>query len=269
MVKMKDHNDLLELEISPFKEYLERLLNEQTETIVSRITDQKEETEKQDLKLARAQYESEYKKRCDLELLVDTVNEEKYKIENQYQAVSAECENLKNKIAVASDTIKRLETEAEKNAKYIAKIETDSNLFKNRYADIDNAFDIYLELSNEMKQRLTNIFKAENIYGFMSAIGDWNNVEGLWGFAKRRIIEEESEVEKLVLLVRFLFAAYKQQALVCNYELITPQIGEAYDSDRHSIKGLQTDGHISKVLLDGIFDVNTKRTVLKAIVEVQ
>ena len=52
------------------------------------------------------------------------------------------------------------------------------------------------------------------------------------------------------------------------YQLINPDIGLRFDSDKETIKGTKTDGTVEKVLLKGIEDVINPQILFKAIIEV-
>lgn len=142
--------------------------------------------------------------------------------------------------------------------------------YENRFFVINNAFSVYMKLPEQLKQRIGNIFKKQNIGSFIVAISDWNNIEGLWGFVKRRIIEEETlGLPDLVELFLDAFSVFNSIDGNDIYELIHPMNGEKYDSDKHSIKGTKTDGVINKVLLPGVYDKSTNKSLLKAFVEVR
>ena len=142
--------------------------------------------------------------------------------------------------------------------------------YESKFKDILNAYSLYYELSDEIKMRLKNIFGLNNIRCFIAATTEWNNVEGLWNFAKRRIVENEIDDAKgLVYLFRFLFQQYIQNVNNNGLELITPSIGERYDSDKHTILGVKTDGVVSKVLIDGIYNKSDNKVVFRSLINVQ
>ena len=75
-------------------------------------------------------------------------------------------------------------------------------------------------------------------------------------------------MENLVLLFTSAFHIFVLSDSVTRYELITPNYGDDFDSDLHSVKGSKTDGKISKVLLPGVYDVLNDRIVFKTVVEI-
>ena len=46
-------------------------------------------------------------------------------------------------------------------------------------------------MSDNIKQRICNIFGNNNIYDFIKALNNWKTIDGLWNFAKKRLIEED------------------------------------------------------------------------------
>ena len=238
--------------------------------------------------MVRKSFVEESQKRQEAERDVEKIRQEKDKIQVKYDKLVESCNILDEKLSMANEKIEQLkkqivdlekknaETEQkaqcsiQKQQESISSCQEKLSRYEVRYSNIDEAFSVYLSLTDVVKQRLKNIFKAENLYAFLAAISEWENIEGVWSFSKRRLIEDEyNDAEKLIFLFRFLFKAYSQLSDGCPYELISPAIGDKFDSDKHSIKGIKTDGQISEVLLDGIYDVASKKTMYKAVVNVQ
>lgn len=159
-----------------------------------------------------------------------------------------------------------LQSEKVEKAIVIRKLEE----YEKKYECINRAFSNYMSLPEGVKQRMGNIFVRENVYSFIVAVSEWNNIEGIWSFIKRRIIEGEDEgLRGLVALFEDAFSFFCLVEGEEKYELINPEVGERFDSDKHSIKGIKTDGQIEEVLLSGIYDSTAKKTVFKAVVKIQ
>lgn len=191
------------------------------------------------------------------------------KLDNQTQEIKDFLKNSTN--LEDSEKLQKLtidyEKEKEKNVKLVEKCKNVEK-YVTRYQDIDEAYEIYQTLSISMKERLKNVFKTDTVYGLIVACADWRNVEGLWEFAKRRIIEkEEVDGEKLVKLFEFLLQAYNLQSNDKKYRLLKPEIGDKFDSDIHSILGTKTDGYVKQVRISGIVDEMSGKIVRKALVE--
>lgn len=149
--------------------------------------------------------------------------------------------------------------------------EEKNRVYENKYSAIESVGLAYQSLSENMKSRISNVFKDGNMYAMIVAAGDWGNVIGIWNYVKRRIIEEadKTDVDNLKKIFRFVFDVYSEMNPNCKYKLISLEVGEKFDSDLQSIKGTKTDGRIEEVLLEGIFDENSRKVIEKALVKVQ
>lgn len=285
--KVKDMGDRVKnvimdiVKTEEIREYFDEILREQTQEIVSlintaeveklRIQLSEKETLCNDLKRNSLDLEESNRK---LQSLIDD------RIKEQ-EEVSEKCREFEKEISVLQTTNQQLSVtlEEEKN-----ELEKNRNLweteksqmlveldeYKKRFLRVNSFYNHYLALPENIKQRLGNIFPNENIYSMIVAICNWNCIEGLWEFTKRRIIEEEYEgLIDLVGLFMESFNLFAQIEGNKRYELITPSIGEQFDSDRHSIKGTKTDGIIEKVLLSGIQDSLRKKIIFKAFVQLK
>lgn len=157
------------------------------------------------------------------------------------------------------------ESEAEKQS-----VSAQLTEYQEIYGDVQQASLEYQELPNAIRQRLGNMFGDGQVCRFAGAFCNWNTIEQLWEFVRRRIIEEDTdsiaELEKFSLTS---FKLYCQNGEYTNYELIEPQLGERFDSDRHIIKGNKTDGIVHELLLPGIYDTGQQKVKYKALVAVR
>ncbi|MDE7313352.1 MAG: hypothetical protein K2N87_17310 [Eubacterium sp.] len=151
----------------------------------------------------------------------------------------------------------------------IEKLQNELTEYKEQYQAINQARKQYEGLSESIKDRIRNIFQNGSVYGITAACADWRNIEGLWEFTRRRIVEGEGEdVDQLVGLFYFLLDGYNARETTPKYERIQPQPGEKFDSDRHTILGIQTDGYVSGLKLPGIREVESKNILYKALITV-
>lgn len=242
VLKMGDKTKQILVEVLKSKEissYLSSLLKQQTEEIVSVLQGTQEKNTVPELLRAEDEIEK-VRAKCE-----------------------AETEELKKVNSLLEEKIKRLE-------KANAKMENFCQHYQKQYAEMDEAYKMYLQLSEDTKNRLENIFKNNTIFAVIQAGMSWNNVEGIWEFTRRRIVEEETaDVEALKILFQFMFQVFNEQTEEKQYKLIVPSCGERYDSEKQRILGTKTDGYISKVHLCGIYHCMTGKTVQKALVEVE
>ncbi len=218
---------------------------------------------------------------------VEAIREQKEEYREKYVILNEEYEKKEQLLSADKETIRLLESELEEFKKKNAELQQESarlirdrdativsmeerlGAYENRYREIEEALVLYHRLSGDLQIRLKNILGTGNLYEFLSATRDWNNIEGMWNFTKRRIVEgENTDVKGLVELFRFMFKAYLSHSNARSYVMISPDKGECYDSDKHSIMGTKTDGKIAELLLDGICDAVTKKVVFKAVVKV-
>lgn len=248
----KSNSESIEI-IQLDKEYVEKLLNEQTAEIIKAFNKVDKERQCNDIQKLKGQLSQAEEQYAQLETKVDSFQKQN---EELAAALEEESSNARKKI----DDLKQ------EKEKLISQIEE----YENKYACIDKVYNCYIELPEKIKRRITNIFANGNLYSIIVAVSDWKGIEGIWGFTKRRIIEDENE--GIAELISLFEAAFHMFTLIDGnkkYELISPKVGERYDSDRHSIKGIKTDGIIKEVLLSGIYDSVSNKTMLKAVVQIQ
>lgn len=262
-------------EIDILKEYLEGKFAEQTEEIKNLVCNvQRENSEIENNKnLLRQKIEKLNKAEQHYKLLEEEYKQLKYEKDYEEKKYNKACEKILEEKSIIEKLEKQIE-EIENNQKKIQleneNIKGKIQEYEDRYLDINNMFSLYMELKNDNKQRLRNIFGIDNLILFVSALHNWNTVEGLWNYAKRRIIEEDNEnVVQLSTLFKQIFNVYNTNFNNENYSLISPEVGARYDSDKHSILGIKTDGIISEVLLEGVQDKISGKIIFKAIVNVQ
>lgn len=285
----KAKNAIMEIMKSDdMRAYFEELLKGQTSEIIAVFTAKEEDSfveeihklkeklekeqeqnrmlllKNQELETARDHFEESYE---DIKRAFEKLQQEKIAVEERATALKKQSEQFDLKIIEQKEQADR--------ELQIVKSEKDSAInklkdYEGKYSCISVAYSNYKSLPERVKQRMSNIFVRDSIYSFIVAVSDWNSIEGIWSFTKRRIIEDETEgVRELVDLFVNSFVLYSKIDGSGKYELIIPKVGERFDSDKHSIKGIKTDGQIQDVLLEGIFDNTTQKAVFKAVVQIQ
>ena len=205
------------------------------------------------------------------------------RLEEECKGLKKECEKLQNllkeereKVVLTNNALRNVQQKYDQMEEDFdrARAERDSigkslASYEARYKSIDEAYNKYEKLSKDARGRLRNVFKTDSIYGFLVACTDWRNVEGLWNFARRHIVEKETtDTEELISIFEFMLQSYNLQGCDKKYELLVPAIGDKFDSDRHTIIGIRTDGFVSKVRLPGIVDLGSARVMQKALIEI-
>lgn len=271
--------------------YLEEILSHQTEDIKKIITAEGEERLLRELNEAKTallnKTDDKRKLEKELEDLKTSSAYDRQRLQEQFHSIQELKEKYEENIQL-SETLKQEKIEIYQEMEYLkesleksvglldrerqekAEILIQKDAYEKRYLKIDQAYKAYQNLKITARQRIEHIFGYGNLYSFIAAAGDWNTIEGIWSFTKRRIIEEEKDgLMELVLLFEQIFEIYRLFAGNEKYEAIRPDIGSRFDSDLHSIKGIRTDGVISDVLLEGIYDTDEKKVIFKAVVKVQ
>ena len=268
-------NNIIEiLKSEEAKKYFKDILHDQTDSIVNEIQIQFKNTENDDLQ--------------NIKMILDEEISRNKKLKQELADITSDIEDNKKEIQDVLKKNAKLVLKLEEKEKYIHQIEhdytnslnkekqqikkvmEDFHAIETKYELIENTYALYNNLPDNIKMRMSNIFKKNNIYNFIVALSDWNNIEGIWGFIKRRIIEDECEaLTDLIKLFLLGFSIYTLAEEKEKYILIQPKEGERYNSDEQSIKGIKPDGIIERVLLDGVFDLNSNKVLLKAVVELR
>lgn len=276
------------IESEDVRKYFEKMLKKQTREIEEIISNADRERHTEELKTIKEELLKEEEKNAVLSLIIKDA-------EKRIEQCRVQLEEKKKELDLAREHVRTLNLQLaeqnEKNAllegrnkeleqsledkidtgkKQITEIQTQLSKYQERYGDIDHAFALYQSLSQEIKQRLSNLIGNEEVCCFIASVSNWTNIEEIWKFFKRRIIEDE--VQDLNLLKELFESVFHLFCLVDGkgrYQLISPEVGEKYDSDRHSIKGIKTDGRVEKVLLAGIFDQISQKIIFKALISVK
>lgn len=283
--KKKFLYDLLTSEV--IGDYFQELFEKQTNSIISHMNETEMKQQNEELETLQRKYQEtlvekeKIKKRCgELEINLNKMKEKnkflcnhnsnlETKLESKHQEIQELMKEKEKLIAQIQEVSLHKDREIQKIKERLGQEETELKSYEEKYRDMDIAYCRYNELSLDAKNRLRNIFESDSIYGIVAACYDWRNIEGIWAFVKRRIVEKEmSDVENLVFLFEFLFHAYNLKGTEQKYELIKPELGEKFDSDKHTIIGIQTDGIVSKVRLPGIRGMKSRKILQRALIEV-
>ncbi len=268
--------------------YFQELLDAQTKEILAQLNHQQNDYNNEKLMKVEEKCRQEMNKRVQIEkekeslqVLLNRENERRLFMEKELEIERQKSEQLQLKCNRINEEMNSMEISQMKIVEqYEERVQQISSAMDNlqklfqkyegRYRSIDEAYDRYEEISPQIKNRLGNIFRTDSIYEFIVACSEWRNVEGVWHFIKRRIVEKElTDTDNLIFLFEFMIQAYNAQGNEKKYELITPNIGDRFDSDRHTIIGIKTDGFISEVRLSGIMSSDSGKVIQKALIEIQ
>lgn len=213
---------------------------------------------------------------ADYENQISELKLEKKKLIADYEGMISELtQNYEIQMKELAQNCNDREAEVEKATEAVERLQNDLDAFRNQYNEMQNgfksiieAYDAFLSLGGQTKDRLRNIFVSDTLESFISACFDWDNVEGIWNYVKREVIEKSDvEMDNLHRIFRFMFQGYNARYREAQYVLISPVAGTKYNSEEQVILGIKTDGTISKVCLEGYRKPDGK-VICKALVEV-
>lgn len=211
---------------------------------------------------------------------LEKIKNEKKRLEDDVKGLNSELiqkveevtslQERKRELEIENKKIAEQKEESERliNTEY-KRIKEKCEYLEMKYGLMEKVVDSYGHLSAETIARTKNIMGNGEIYDFVSLSREWKNVEGLWTFIKRKIIEEDIvDIDALISIFECLFEFNQGCTGVVNLELIKINIGTKYDSDVQSIIGIKTDGIVEEVLLPGIREKISRRVIQKALVKV-
>ncbi len=234
------------------KDYLAEIIADNSKQIIDRISDNEH-------RILSKEIQEERNRRIDVENELNRMNVElnnesvKFsKLESQYNDLKEDLRlqteknsTLENELVEKTEKIILLDSEASK----VPILEKKVNYYTGKYGCLDTSLMLYNKLSEDTKYRLKNIFENVNIFSFILAASNWDNLDGIWNYSKRRFIEEnDDEAKALADLFREMFDIHVNCNKECQYSLISPKLGDKFDSDIHGILGVKTDGIVCEVL---------------------
>ena len=261
---MEENEKLIKsiIESEELSKYLKELHKIQTQEILKEINKTNKKTNKKNKVSTK-----------DSDELLNKIQEyksmsESYK--NQYNLKEAEVTQLIEEKEVLKQQLEQELVLKHRLEQEINVLNKKTMEYENKYGLIDQAFLQYIDLPESIKQRISNIIREDDIYSFIVAICNWQNIYEIWNFIKRRIIESELDgIDCLKEMFRLSFQVFCIYGGDGKYELIDPVLGERFDSDRHGIIGNETDGIITEVLLSGIKDCTKNKTLCKSLIRIK
>ncbi|MCK8826591.1 hypothetical protein MWH25_02355 [Natroniella acetigena] len=139
---------------------------------------------------------------------------------------------------------------------------------KDRFKGVGDIYKVYLNLSSGNKSSLQGIFKGDSIEEFIYCGVQYDNLESLWEYIKREVIEDKnSEINKLDQIFTYFFAAHNRIYDSPLYKRQEVKVGESIDEDKH-IRGRDSKviGEIKEVLFRGYINLKTDRVIKKSVV---
>lgn len=228
------------------------------------IEDKKEKLSAENLRLS--EQEREYKSQLDkvrdqnsdLKSKLDQNIKKNDKLEIDLQESNKEKEILKNKLEQSNTKNKNLEEKSRESQKELDKFKSDFS-----------AYDKFLSLSEQKREKLKNILRGDSIATFIAVGVQPKNIENLWDYLSSSLREgQDDETKKLIEIFYSLFEYYKE-ASGRIYELDSVEVGDEFDATKYMRHNSSIDhsGKITSIILRGIVNINTKDTKRQSIVK--
>ncbi len=179
------------------------------------------------------------------------------------QNLKLENEELKDKLDNQLILIKKLENE-------ILSKKDDIEILKNRFPKIDEVYKRYTGLSENTKKSLMGIFKGDTIDRFIFCGVQHENIENLWDYINRELIEGKMEdIDSLKIIFDYFFDAHN---LIYESKLYIKQevaVNDRFDDDLHTrISEGNVKGNITEVLFKGYINCNSNKVSRKSLVKI-
>lgn len=261
-----------------FKELFQELFDNQTDILMKRIKEElgggiKEEAEVCEWQYEKNQFEN---KIIQLENQIKKTEEENNVLKQEYDKKIQELNKVKEDFSISEEENKVLQEEHKtlqenyyEKEKEADNLRADLNKYEDKYGEVNIMLEKLFSISDKNRLRLRNIFSENSLYSFIAAGSDLKNIEGLWMFTQRRIIEQEmDDVESLTDLISFMIEVYNSCQVESKIEKVSLEVGKKFDSDLCNIIGTETDGYIKEVKLFGLKNKKTEKIIQKALVKV-
>lgn len=190
-------------------------------------------------------------------------------IKQEYELKVNEYEKNSEKIISENEELKRQLKDIKQG--YELKV-NEFEKIKKKYNPIETIMKLYDNLSSEIKKNIYNIYGNRSVYSIICSLGNSSNILGMMKFVRNRIIEEKMENINELKEILYISVEIYNNINIENenkYELISCNVGEKFNSDLFSIKGVKTSGNVKKELLKGIRDLKNTKVEYKALIEVE
>lgn len=164
------------------------------------------------------------------------------------------------------DMEKELKAEIDKRKK----IELSIDDYVHQFSDINQVLELYRTFSQEIRDQLKGIFGLGEGCEVIVSLSKWGNIQEVWNFAKRRIIESPDASDTTWNeFFKSCLKIFQKTNRDKKIDFINPEEESKYDSDYESSIGIKTDGIVEKLLLVGVKDIVKQEIAFKALVKLK
>lgn len=193
----------------------------------------------------------------------------KLEIENknlQSEVDSLQKKYLKNeeKLLLLLKEISEKNIQIEKMELNLKEKDSEIKFRENRFKIEEELFKEYNSIIGSLKDELKGVFKGNTIEEFIYCGVQPKNIDSLWEIAKKSILEDEKDWDKVVKLFKYFFDSFNKTYNSPIYISLNTRIDDKFEPDLHLSKNIAS-GYIEKIYLEGYADRNEK-IIKKAIV---
>jgi len=193
------------------------------------------------------------------ERLIRNLEDDKSRISDELSDKNRTIQTLNIKIEGLNQRISTLEEQKDQ-------LEAENSKLKDRFADLEAVYQLYLNLPAANKNSLSSIFKGETVEEFIFCGVQYDNVESLWDYIKNEAINGH-DIKPLQPIFDCFFKAYNTNYEPPLYQIATTDCGETFDTSRH-IRGADSrvSGEIKEVVLQGYENTRTGKLIKHSVV---
>jgi len=162
--------------------------------------------------------------------------------------------------------VKDLERQISTLKEQKSQMEAENRKLKERFADLEAVYQLYLSLPTDNKNSLKSIFKGDTLEEFIFCGVQYDNVESLWDYIKNEAINGH-DIKPLQRIFDCFFKAYNTNYEPPLYQKTTTACGETFDTSQH-IRGAgsSVSGEIKEVVLQGYENTRTGKLIKQSVV---
>ncbi|OON95589.1 MAG: hypothetical protein ATN36_07870 [Epulopiscium sp. Nele67-Bin005] len=219
-----------------------------------------------------------------------TIEQLNLNIDEEYNKVVIENLNLKlqnayNYILHLEDVVEKLQSQTVEELRFLKneahllqnkkeiykknlkKVEQNLNEFRLSYETLEDIYNLYLSIPNEIQLELSHIFKStNNSCQFLACSSNIESLKLFWDYIFECMQQEKDEnnlICNLITIFDYFFDLYNQ--LNPNIERCIVEVGDKYDKNLHTSLR-RVIGNIKLIQLLGIQDNTTNEIIRKSIV---
>lgn len=188
---------------------------------------------------------------------VEKLESENKGLKEKYNKTETELLEMKKQVDEKNIEIEKLNLDLKEK-------DSEIDFLKNRFRIEEKLFKEYNSITGSLKDELKGVFKGNTIEEFICCGVQPKSIDSLWEIAKKSILENEKDWEKVVQLFKYFFDSFNKTYNSPIYISLNTRIDDKFEPDLHLSKNIAS-GYIERIYLEGYADRNEK-IIKKAIV---